>query len=126
MKPALAVRHVWSVSACCWSIRSKSGWRVGPDSCPLMPIEASESAAANAAARVAEAYMPQILHRAGGGRGARVRAQQPLAEAVRRVDRRRAVERHQRGGHSGQPHDVGAPPILRDVDDLDQIGASCD
>ena len=66
----------------------------------------------SAAIRAAEAYMPQILHRAGGARGARVRAEQPLAEPVGGVDRRGAVERHQRGRDSGKPDDVGAPPIL--------------
>ena len=77
------------------------------------------------AARAAEAIMPQILHRPGGVRGPCVRAREPVAELMRRVARRRAVERHQRGRHAGNADDVRAPPILRDRDDLDQIGASC-
>ena len=77
-------------------------------------------------ARTAEALMPQILHRAGGVRRARVRPSQPFAELVRRLCRRRAVERHQRGRHAGNPDDVGAPAIFGDVGDLDQVVASRD
>src|SRR4029077_6797939 len=103
-------------------MRSKSGGCAGPDCCPRSAIGASVRTAMDAATRAAEAYMPQILHRAGGARGARVRAKEPLAEPVRRVDRRRAVERHQRSRDSRKPDDVGAPPILRNVYDFDQIG----
>src|SRR5262249_12266177 len=75
--------------------------------------------------RAAEAYMPQILHRAGGVGGARVGAREPVAQLIRGVERRRAVEGHQRSRHTGDPHDVGAPAIPRHLDDLDQIRASC-
>src|SRR5438067_6545704 len=87
---------------------------------------ASDTATASAAIRAAEAGMASILHRAGGGRRARVGAHQPLAQPVRGVDRRRTVERHQRRRYAGEADDVGAPPILRNIYDFDQIGASCD
>ena len=59
-------------------------------------------------------------------RGARVRARQPFAQQMRRLGRRAAVERHQRGRHAGQPDDVGAPAVLRNARHLDQVRAPCD
>ena len=45
--------------------------------------------------------------------GARVRARQPVAQLVRGFGRGLAVKRHQRGRHTRDAHDVGAPAILR-------------
>jgi hypothetical protein len=53
-------------------------------------------------------------------------ARQPVAQQLRRLGRRSAVKRHQRSGHAGQPHDVGAPTVVRDWGDFDEIRASCD
>ena len=53
-------------------------------------------------------------------------SEQAPNEQMRRFDRRRAVERHQRRRNAGQPDDVGAPAIGRDVLHLDEIQASRD
>ncbi len=68
---------------------------------------------------------PLILHRTGR-HSLLVRSGQPLAQVPGRVRRRRSVERHQRGGHAGDPDDIGAPAILSDRRDLDQIRAPAD
>ena len=50
-----------------------------------------------------------------------MRAGQPLAQPVGRFVWCGPVERHQRGGHARDPNDAGAPPILRDSGDLEQV-----
>ena len=55
-----------------------------------------------------------------------MRAREPVAELSRGFNRRRTVEGHQRRRHTRDSDDVGPPPILRDIGDLDEIGASCD
>ena len=50
-----------------------------------------------------------------------MRAGQPLAQPVGRFVWCGSVERHQRGGHAGNPNDAGAPPVLRDGRDLEQV-----
>src|SRR5439155_3436569 len=135
MTPSLASRHVLSVSACCASCRAKSGARSGNVPCPgarggdcdggvWLSRDADASNTATTAA--SDALMPRILHRPRGIGGALVRAREPLAQLPRRVDRRRAVERHQRRRSTGQADDVRAPAILLDRRDLDQIWTSPD
>ena len=95
-----------------------------PCGCPAGPPSGIDD---HASAR--RALTPQILHWPGWarwGRRARVRSRQPVAELSRGFDRRRTVEGHQRGRHTRDPDDVGPPPILRDMGDLDEIRASCD
>ena len=57
-------------------------------------------------------------------RGARVGTGQPLFELAGRLVWCRAVERHQRGGHSRRLHDVRAPPIGIDRGHLDEVVAA--
>src|SRR4051812_36021788 len=45
---------------------------------------------------------------------------------MRRFIRRSAVERHQRRRHAGDADDVGAPPILGDERDFDEVRPSRD
>src|SRR3982750_972118 len=123
MTPALAACQVLSVSACCCSMRSKSGWRGDPpDSWLRSGMVPTARTIVSAATRAAEAYMPPILHRASKLGRARMGARQPLEQLMRGVDRRRAVERHQCGRDAGHAHHVGAPAVLRNLDDFDQIG----
>jgi len=70
--------------------------------------------------------MPQILHRGGRLRGARVRAGQPFAELMSGFRRRRTIKRHQRRRDAGDSDDVRAPAILGDVSDFDQVVAAGD
>jgi len=53
-------------------------------------------------------------------------ARQPGAELLGRFRRRASVKRHHRGRHARQPDDDGAPAILGDGRNLDEIGASRD
>ena len=70
---------------------------------------------------------PDILHRPSGtGRGARMRAREPAAKLIRGLDRRGAVERHQRGRDAGDADDVGTPPVLGYRDDFNQVRAAGD
>ena len=55
-----------------------------------------------------------------------MRAREPFAELVGGFNRRGAVKRHERSRDTGETHDVGAPSIVGDGRDLDQIGASPD
>src|SRR2546427_3097524 len=136
MMPSLASRHVLSVSACCASCRGKSGTRSwnGPwpgtrgGGCVGGVWLSREADARNTATTAAEsdALMPRILHRPSSIGGALVRAREPLAQLPRRVDRRRAVERHQRRRSTGQADDVRAPAILLHRGDLDEIWTSPD
>jgi hypothetical protein len=65
--------------------------------------------------------MATILHSADATARARVGARQPVPKKPRGRVRRRAVERHQRGGKSGDTDDVGAPTIAGDWRHLDQV-----
>src|SRR6185295_17178953 len=152
MKPSLAARQVLSVSACCCSMRSKSGSRC-PRTNAGVRARTRARASVTTAARTAEASMPQILHRPerrpGGwsaslpallaenqatrrallrsglrARRAGMRPGEPVAQLTRGLIRRRSVERHERGRHAGNSDDVGAPSILGDRRHLDEIGAS--
>src|SRR5437763_3805789 len=69
----------------------------------------------------ARATILRILHRSWRTGGALVRARQPVAQVARRLVRRAAVEGHQRCRHARDADDAGAPTILRDRSDLDQV-----
>src|SRR2546425_2433338 len=117
MTPSLASRHVLSVSACCASCRGKSGtrswngpWPATRDGGCVGGVWLSREADARNTATTAAAsdtLMPRILHRPSSVGGALVRAREPLAQLPRRVDRRRAVERHQRRRSTGQADEIG-------------------
>ena len=136
MMPSLASRHVLSVSACCASCRGESGtrswnglWLAAREGGCVGAVWLSREADARNTATTAaasDALMPRILHRPSSVGGALVRTREPLAQLPRRVDRRRAVERHQRRRSTGQPDDVRAPAILLHRGDLDQIWTSPD
>ena len=70
--------------------------------------------------------MPQILHCAGRLGGAGVRACEPFAQLVRGIGGGLAVKRHQRCRYARYPDNIGAPSILGDVRDLDQVLAAGD
>ena len=55
-----------------------------------------------------------------------MRAREPFAQLMGGFNRRGSVKRHERGRDTGETHDVGAPSIVGDGRDLDQIGASSD
>ena len=67
--------------------------------------------------------IPPILSRRARRR-APMRTIEPRRQQPGRLRRRWSVERHERGRDAGSTHDVGAPPILGDAGNFDQIGAS--
>src|SRR4029453_481898 len=119
MTPSLAARQVLSVSACCWSCRSKSGSRCW--FCPRSDVVATMTATKRMNAR---AFMPPILHRRRGAGGACVGARQPVAQMLCSLQRGTAVEGHQRGRHAWNAHDIGTPPVVGDGRHLDQVRSS--
>jgi hypothetical protein len=56
----------------------------------------------------------------------RVSPREPVAQQARRFCRSASIKWHQRRRDARHPHDIGAPPVVGDRGDLDQIGATRD
>jgi len=52
------------------------------------------------------------------------RAQQPTGQLPRGFGRRRAIERHERGGRAGRPGDLSPPPVGADGQSHDDVRSS--
>src|SRR4051812_1465482 len=132
MRPSAASRQVLSVSACCWSMRSKSGRNPAPPRCGAGGGGASCAAADQPAAR-------HVRTRRAAMRGSRSRIRelylrggprviedQPLAEVFDRLDGRTAVERHHRPRSAGRARDLRAEIVAADGGYLDSVFAAID